>query len=238
MNKKKILLSLGAIVAVVAGVVGMAAFEAHVINVTAHIENALNVHPTAIAFGTVFPEEYTTSQFTVETSTSFDAATRVDDVEYVIKQKPKCICDSAEYTNEQLCPELESMLLLIMPLICVLRFITQWRIFVNSYQRRMRIPADGNDHSHPSYYSNGPDGIPLTADDFCPILQVTNANGVLSKLAQDTTDLWTVDLKVPPIERYVGQDWPASCARFVVPSNDVDYGCDLWIEVTEISPTI
>ena len=86
---KKILLSLGAILAMVAGIAGMAAYEAHVINVTAHIENALTVDTTPIEFGTVFPQEYLERGFTINLSSSFLAADRVDDVEYVIKQKPK-----------------------------------------------------------------------------------------------------------------------------------------------------
>ncbi len=66
-----------------------AAFEAHVINVTAHIENALNVDTEEIAFGTVFPEEYYDRTFTVSLSSSFLASERVDDVRYTIAQKPK-----------------------------------------------------------------------------------------------------------------------------------------------------
>ncbi len=55
--KKKVLLTLVAVAAVAIGVVGMSAFEAHVINVTAKIENALSVTPDEIEFGTVFPQE-------------------------------------------------------------------------------------------------------------------------------------------------------------------------------------
>jgi hypothetical protein len=62
---------------------------------------------------------------------------------------------------------------------------------------------------------------------------VPDATGYLSKLEGDILDLWTVDLKVPPVDGYVGQDWPAGCPT--VPENDIDYGCDLWIEVTHIS---
>jgi hypothetical protein len=55
----------------------------------------------------------------------------------------------------------------------------------------------------------------------------------LTKDGGDILDLWKVDLKVPPVDGYVGQDWPEGCPT--VPENDVDYGCDLWIEVTGIS---
>ena len=86
---KKILLGLVAIAVVVGGVAGMSAYEAHVINVTAHIENALSVTPDELMFGTVFPQEKFYKDLTVALSGSFLEEDRVDDVEYVIKQKPK-----------------------------------------------------------------------------------------------------------------------------------------------------
>ncbi len=54
---KKILLGLSALVMVLSGVAMVSAYEAHLINVTAHVENALEVDTTPIDFGTVFPEE-------------------------------------------------------------------------------------------------------------------------------------------------------------------------------------
>ena len=86
---KKILLSLVAGAVVVGGVAAMSAYEAHVINVTAHIENALAVTPEEIAFGTVFPQEKLYKPLTVLLSDSFIKEDRVDDVGYVIHQKPK-----------------------------------------------------------------------------------------------------------------------------------------------------
>ncbi len=55
--KRKIIPILGALVLVVSGVAAVSAYEAHLINVTAHVENALSVNTTAIDFGTVFPQE-------------------------------------------------------------------------------------------------------------------------------------------------------------------------------------
>ena len=94
--KKKIILGLIGVVALVAGVAGMSAYEAHVINVTAHIENALAVSAEALDFGTVFPQEYLEREFTIELSTSFMAEDRADDVNYVINQKEKCWNESPE----------------------------------------------------------------------------------------------------------------------------------------------
>src|SRR3989344_2381126 len=67
-----------------------AAFEAHVVNVTARIENALAVSTAAIDFGTVFPQEKLGKSLLVELSQSFIDEGRVDDVNYFIRQKPKC----------------------------------------------------------------------------------------------------------------------------------------------------
>src|SRR3989338_178038 len=69
----------------------LAAFEAHVVNVTARIENALFVHPESIEYGTVFPQEHLFSDFFLTFSQSFSESTqtRVGKVDYVIKQKPK-----------------------------------------------------------------------------------------------------------------------------------------------------
>lgn len=68
-----------------------AAFEAHVINVRAHIENALHVDPAEIDFGIVFPQEHLTRDFGVRLSESFLRQDRVTDVFYrlVLDRKPK-----------------------------------------------------------------------------------------------------------------------------------------------------
>ena len=49
----------------------LAAFEAHAVNVTARIENALIVHPQSIEYGTVFPQEHLWSDFFMAFSESF-----------------------------------------------------------------------------------------------------------------------------------------------------------------------
>lgn len=67
-----------------------AAFEAHVVNVTARIENALTVDTSPIEYGTVFPQEKLDRFISVALSQSFQDEQRVDDVNYVIRQKPKC----------------------------------------------------------------------------------------------------------------------------------------------------
>ncbi|MEK7635923.1 MAG: hypothetical protein AAB405_02415 [Patescibacteria group bacterium] len=88
--KKKILLGLGALALAVVTVPMFAAFEAHVINVTATIENALSVNTQPINYGTVFPEEYIIKNVDVALSQSFVSST-ASGVNYVIRQKPKCV---------------------------------------------------------------------------------------------------------------------------------------------------
>src|SRR3989344_5136550 len=87
----KKILAIGGALAVAALVApAFMAFEAHVVNVTATIENALSAPLESIDFGTVFPQEHLEKTLRVGLSDSFIAEDRVDDVEYFIRQKPKC----------------------------------------------------------------------------------------------------------------------------------------------------
>src|SRR3989338_5235577 len=88
--KKKIVLGIAAAGTALAMLPLFAAFEAHVINVTARIENALAVSTNSIDFGTVFPQEHLNKPLSIRLSSSFMTEPRVDDVEYFIRQKPKC----------------------------------------------------------------------------------------------------------------------------------------------------
>jgi hypothetical protein len=186
---KKIFPALIAILVVAGGVAGMSAYEAHIINVTAHIENALSVNEDELAYGRVFPQEYLEKDFTISLSKSFMAEENADGVDYVIVPKPK-----PEFENT-LCPFLSIL----------------------------NEEGDKNDTGKPSYYRGA----------YCEMDTATaTATGRLAKSEEDTEDRWVVNLKVPPIDGYVGQDWPKDCPT--VPEK-ADYGCDLWIEVTDIS---
>ena len=96
---KKIFLGLGVFALALAFIPMFAAFEAHVINVTATIENALAVSPNPVQFGTVFPNETVYRNMTVALSESFSKEDRVDDVEYKIVQKPKPIEPGEQNTD-------------------------------------------------------------------------------------------------------------------------------------------
>jgi hypothetical protein len=76
---------------VASGVAAVSAYEAHVVNVTAHVENALLLRsgqttdaqvPLSIDFGTVFPQEWRKAHFDIEMSSSFNATAEVDNITY------------------------------------------------------------------------------------------------------------------------------------------------------------
>jgi hypothetical protein len=197
-----------------------AAFEAHVINVTAKIENALTVNPDHIDFGTVFPQEYLEKSFTVELSNSFLEQDRINDVEYKIVQKPKpCPLGDNNEPIDDTCvkDDLDG----ITP-----HNPTGWH-YKDLCRFLSKMPGTNNgnnDTGVPSYFS----------DSGCQEPSDHVAKGVLANYGNptNTMDTWTVDLKVPPVDGYVGQDWPETCMSYVVPEDSTTYGCDLWIEVT------
>lgn len=80
MNKKKIAVGVASALAVLGGVVAMSAWEAHVINVTATIENALSVSLDEMHFGTVFPQEKLEKDFTVSLSESFQSQAQCSEI--------------------------------------------------------------------------------------------------------------------------------------------------------------
>ena len=100
---KKVLLVLGALVMVISGVAAVSAYEAHLINVTAHVETALAVDVKPIKFGTTFPEEWFTRDLSITTSISFceDTQTRVGDIYFKVYAawKPIPGTDPVEYYN-------------------------------------------------------------------------------------------------------------------------------------------
>ena len=220
---------------------GFAGFEAHVVNVTAEIEDALWVHPAERTYGAVFPQEYFLTSFFLSFSESFSEADqkRVGTVEYAIKQKPK--------PREEKIGELGGLLA-----------ARDWC--------HENAPADASDkddayyvNCFPNlcpYLSKQPDGIPAPGNDVgLPAFhdpETDFATGKIVKFNQfgntinnDPADSWTVDLAVPCFEGQCAQDWTefvhahnpdADPDKFMAPeglSGEV-FGCDLWIEVTDI----
>ncbi len=207
-----------------------AAFEAHVINVTATIENALYVHPESRKFGTMFPQEYKEMGITVMFSESFSADNqqRVDDVDYVIKQKPK---PREEYVKQ-----------------VGLDTARQW--CHDNY-------GAGNylNNCYPSlcpYLSKTPDNHPLPGNDVGvpafhdPFATSSIAKGTIHKNGVDVADVWTIDLAAPCFKGQCSQDWASFVLShnssvlnpddYMAPAgmNGKTFGCDLWFEVTKI----
>jgi hypothetical protein len=85
-----LLLVLGALVMVASGVATVSAYEAHIINTTSHVENALTLENVGVGphytlnFGTVFPQEWITKDFKISMSSSFCAWEEHRAVEYDI----------------------------------------------------------------------------------------------------------------------------------------------------------
>ena len=238
---KKLLAALGGLAAVLVLLPMFAAFEAHVVNVTARIENALYVHPESIEYGTVFPQEHLLSDFFLTFSRSFPETgqTRVGKVDYAIKQKPK--------PREA--------------------FAASVGVEAARDYCHLNSPADAGNPNDPyyancypnlcPYLSKHPDGVPSTGpnannDHGVPPFhdpETEYATGTIVKLPvvnRDSGDTWTIDLAVPCFRGSCAQDW----ADFVLGLNPNAgdplsyqlppalehelFGCDLWVEVTRI----
>ncbi|TSC69304.1 MAG: hypothetical protein G01um101466_92 [Parcubacteria group bacterium Gr01-1014_66] len=241
---RKFIIGIGGIMTAIALSPLFAAFEAHVINVTAKIENALNVHPEALEFGTVFPQEHLDSSFFISFSQSFSAQDqrRVSTVRYLLKQKPKPRPDKIDSLGG-------------------LEKARDWC--------HTNAPADVGDVNDPyyqncypnicPYLSKHPDNNPSTGananndiglppfhdpeKEFARGKMVKFKNG--NTINNDPADMWTVDLAVPCFRGMCAQDWE----KFVTdlnPNADPDkypldprlehqtFGCDIWVEVTKV----
>ncbi len=216
-----------AMVAIVAGAAGFTAFEAHVINVTAKIENALGVtqETPGLDFGTVFPQEEIVVPLDVSLSSSFLAQGRVDTVNYVINQKPKCQDALGNFGRVKedeaggfVCADSGFE---ILPILCP--FLSK--------------DSDGGDQDVPAFH--GPIADWEVADTLANQASATLSN------PSDLSDSWDIDLAVPCFENQCSEDWPlfvqehnplADPDAYILPGSQESklHGCDLWVEVTGI----
>jgi len=221
---KKLLL-IPTIAALAVGVVGFSAFEAHIINVTAHIENALNVPISSIPFGTVFPEEVLNSTINIGLSSSFLATdqTRLTDFSYVIKQKPKCKLTQTDGSTPQYaqaiedangnftCPAGYTPMNLLCPFLS-------------------KTSSSTSDISVAAFH-----GTISTSTWTDAVSTANEAVGYLSKdsnHSQVSTN-WTIDLHAPCFAGQCAQDNNVPAAYQLSQSlNGQEFGCDLWIEGT------
>lgn len=228
--KKKIILGLAATGTALALLPLLAAFEAHVINVTATIENALSVTPNEIRFGTVFPEESFVQRLGIALSGSFLEEPRVDDVHYVIRQKPKCINEAgAAYgqVHEEVVggPDGPTSTIFAcdpgfkkLPLLC-------------PYLSKHPDRDPDNDGSLDSMHG------PTSTDAWTPTTTVAfQVPGLLAKSQNDTQDIWEIDILVPCFTGECAQDDVIPDGYTLDKSLEHQlFGCDLWVETTGIS---
>jgi len=234
---------LGAVLAVVPM---FAAFEAHVVNVTARIENALFVHPAEIAYGTVFPQEHLWSDFFLSFSESFSAGdqTRVGTVEYVIKQKPK---PRAEYVAAVGVEAARDYCHLTDPVDAGnLNDPYYANCYPNlcPYLSKHEMTPDGGNPLNP-LENDGP-AIPPFHDPDNPASWAVGKIVKLPAIGRDSSDDWYIDLAVPCFKGHCAQDWASFVTGLnpnVVNPNEYQlpaslehevFGCDLWVEVTDI----
>ncbi len=239
--KKQIALGLGALALAATTLPLFAAFEAHVINVTAKIENALNVPLQYLDFGTVFPQEKLEKPVTITLSESFVAEGRVDDVEYFIRQKPKCAITTAggtaydqtiidgkhAYTgtghvilgdNPATTDVTETSWVDCGVSPRTLVAGETWGMLPNLcpyLSKHSEKLANGTyeDGSLPSFHTPW---MMSTSTGTSTVIW-TDVQGRLAKSNQDTSDTWMIDLAVPCFGGYCAQDW----ASFVHSVNPV-----------------
>lgn len=257
MKKKIILASFAALSAVVALPL-LSAFEAHIINVTARIENALSVNTNPIDFGTVFPQEQLDRRFEVVLSDSFERENRVNDVEYIIRQKPKCgwtINNGQELVGETQsghvddngnfsCPRptvdtppVSGAQYGQLPLLC--RYLSKHELTPDPTRDLQGNPIPDNDGSLNAFHEIGSMATGKWV--------WNDVRGRLAKTDKDRQDIWNLDLKVPCFGGHCAQDWnnfvrginqEADPNKFIQPQEleHKVFGCDVWVEVKGVSP--
>jgi len=234
----------GTLAVIIAGAAAFSAFEAHVVNVTATIENALTVpvEQNGLTFGEMFPEEVGHVTLPISLSDSFMSTERVDDVEYIIRQKPKCgipvpsVASGTPVSYSGFTQVTEDGNTFVCP--------------AGSVQLPLLCPYLSKNELNPAGAPTG-NGIAAFHGLPGPWTETTTENtqvaGVLSKELGKTSTNWDIDLHTPCFKGQCSQDW----ASFVTKTNasvtdptlyEADpanehavFGCDLWIEVTNIS---
>ena len=269
---KKILAITGALALAVLAAPAFMAFEAHVVNVTATIENALTVPVEHITFGTVFPQEHLNKPLLVSLSQSFRAENRVDDVDYFIRQKPKCgittdngtvlvpnstatghvfpgtvpVPTDPTHTYSQqngyyvdcgVTPaEVTGQTFGMLPMLCP---------YISKHDDKTPDNDGSLNSFHQPFEIMQGDNPATTGVTETSWIKWNDTPGHLAKAQQDFDDNWTIDLAVPCFGGHCAQDWKsfvfginplANAADYVQPlaNEHKVFGCDLWVEVTDI----
>lgn len=230
---------------------------------TARIENALSVQTEALEFGTVFPEELLLKDFDVQLSSSFLEEPRVDDVIYHIKQKDKPrepnqpVCDASGncVSSTQFCHENrprdpgdpnDPYYQFCFPNLCP--------YLSKDSDDDERAEGNDNDGSIKAFHraecdddldNDGDSEIDWPNDSECTSKyddseeepgQQGLVRGILAKSLQDIVDNWVIDLHVPCFKGNCAQDNVIPEDYQLDPRLEKQvFGCDLWVEVEEIS---
>lgn len=178
--------------------------------------------------------EATADGFDVDAVTAINQ-TRAGLVDYMIRQKPKCVSNSDASVHPQVtedeegnfvCPQGSTM----MPLLC-------------PYLSKHEISTDGTVGENDGSGINAFHGLPGPWTE--ATTEATQVTGELNKGANDVSDTWNIDLKTPCFKGQCAQDW-ASYVHTYNPSADPlvyqadpkdehkTFGCDLWVEITGI----
>lgn len=242
-------ISLATVAIVIAGAAAFSAYEAHVVNVTATIENALSVDTGPMAFGMVFPQEYMTKDLNIGLSNSFLATSRVDDIEYVIKQKPMvkgpCVVTESGIFGIKVAQALEP----ISPCpgdpyanievgnftgpawqYCEENLPQDWATNFNQdnpYWTHCFIPLS----NYLSKHGSNPQDTSVDAFHQAYIWSGGKslldpayiAGGRLSKQDGVTSDKWTIDLAVPCFQGECAQDWASFVHKYNEGATPADF---------------
>ncbi len=240
--KRRIIVAFGIFGFALAVLPLFSAYEAHIINVTAKIENGCLVRIPDIDFGTTFPQEKLDKPFNVELSGTFLASDEMDALEYRIQQKPKCWNGNEENPVFGVVAEENGVFS------CVDTGFTMLPVLC-PYLSKHEITADGSDNGgeNDSAGISAFHGLPGIWN--LPKTLATEVTGRLIKSADDLLDTWNIDLKVPCFSRHCAQDWEDFVHSVNVDANPADYiqplenehklfGCDLWLEITAKIPPI
>jgi len=88
---KKGLMILAALLVIASGIMAVGAYEGHLVDVKAHVENAIGVQTYEFDFGTVFPEDYIEGSIMIGLSNSFVEQDTYSSVYYDLWWEPKPI---------------------------------------------------------------------------------------------------------------------------------------------------
>lgn len=169
--------------------------------------------------------------------------TRNGEVKYMIRQKPKCVAPDGSHpqvgeteNGTFVCPEGSEM----MPLLC-------------PYLSKHEVSPDGTIENNDINPTDRPAGVINGINAFHGLpgpwtmltTLATEVYGELSKGADDVSDTWNIDLRVPCYKGECAQEWPNFVHENNSQANPSDYslaqdmkgkvlGCDLWVEVTGI----